>query len=144
MPDEDSTIMIQTDYNQVEMLGEVELLDAQFTPFFVEARTDVYTLAIYLNQYQEILLNDPVFLVHLCRSLANKLNGAVISSVHMPLRKRVAHSLEYAEDGQLIQNIGQLAKSLNVSNRQLIRVLQDFCDEGKLEHTRKGIYRVKK
>ena len=144
MPDEDSTVMIQTTYNEVNLLGEVELLDAQFTPFFVEARTDVYTLALYLEQYQQILLNDPVFLRYLCSCLASKLNGAVASSVQMPLKKRVALSLQYADDSQCITDIGRLAKTFNVSNRQLLRVLKDFCREGILEHSQKGVYRILK
>ena len=144
MPDEDSTVMIQTTYNEVNLLGEVELLDAQFTPFFVEARTDVYTLALYLEQYQQILLNDPAFLRYLCSCLASKLNGAVASSVQMPLKKRVALSLQYADDSQCITDIGRLAKTFNVSNRQLLRVLKDFCREGVLEHSQKGVYRILK
>lgn len=144
MPDEDSTVMIQTTYNEVNLLGEVELLDAQFTPFFVEARTDVYTLALYLEQYQQILLNDPAFLRYLCSCLASKLNGAVASSVQMPLKKRVALSLQYADDSQCITDIGRLAKTFNVSNRQLLRVLKDFCREGILEHSQKGVYRILK
>lgn len=144
MPDEDSTVMIQTTYNEVNLLGEVELLDAQFTPFFVEARTDVYTLALYLEQYQQILLNDPAFLRYLCSCLAAKLNGAVASSVQMPLKKRVALSLQYADDSQCITDIGRLAKTFNVSNRQLLRVLKDFCQEGILEHSQKGVYRILK
>lgn len=144
MPDEDSTVMIQTTYNEVNLLGEVELLDAQFTPFFVEARTDVYTLALYLEQYQQILLNDPAFLRYLCSCLAAKLNGAVASSVQMPLKKRVALSLQYADDSQCITDIGRLAKTFNVSNRQLLRVLKDFCQEGVLEHSQKGVYRILK
>ena len=144
MPDEDSTVMIQTTYNEVNLLGEVELLDAQFTPFFVEARTDVYTLALYLEQYQQILLNDPTFLRYLCSCLASKLNGAVASSVRMPLKKRVALSLQYADDSQCITDIGRLAKTFNVSNRQLLRVLKDFCREGILEHSQKGVYRILK
>ena len=144
MPDEDSTVMIQTTYNEVNLLGEVELLDAQFTPFFVEARTDVYTLALYLEQYQQILLNDPAFLRYLCSCLASKLNGAVASSVQMPLKKRVALSLQYAGDTQCITDIGRLAKTFNVSNRQLLRVLKDFCREGILEHSQKGVYRILK
>lgn len=144
MPDEDSTVMIQTTYNEVNLLGEVELLDAQFTPFFVEARTDVYTLALYLEQYQQILLNDPAFLRYLCSCLAAKLNGAVASSVQMPLKKRVALSLQYADDSQCITDIGRLAKTFNVSNRQLLRVLKDFCREGILEHSQKGVYRILK
>ena len=144
MPDEDSTVMLQTSYNEVNLLGEVELLDAQFTPFFVEARTDVYTLALYLEQYQQILLNDPAFLRYLCSCLAAKLNGAVDSSVQMPLKKRVALSLQYADDSQCITDIGRLAKTFNVSNRQLLRVLKDFCREGILEHSQKGVYRILK
>lgn len=144
MPDEDSTVMIQTTYNEVNLLGEVELLDAQFTPFFVEARTDVYTLALYLEQYQQILLNDPAFLRYLCSCLASKLNGAVASSVQMPLKKRVALSLQYADGSQCITDIGRLAKTFNVSNRQLLRVLKDFCREGILEHSQKGVYRILK
>ena len=144
MPDEDSTVMLQTSYNEINLLGEVELLDAQFTPFFVEARTDVYTLALYLEQYQQILLNDPAFLRYLCSCLASKLNGAVASSVQMPLKKRVALSLQYAGDTQCITDIGRLAKTFNVSNRQLLRVLKDFCREGILEHSQKGVYRILK
>lgn len=144
MPDEDSTVMIQTTYNDVNLLGEVELLDTQFTPFFVEARTDVYTLALYLEQYQQILLNDPAFLRYLCSCLAAKLNGAVASSVQMPLKKRVALSLQYADSSQSITDIGRLAKTFNVSNRQLLRVLKDFCREGILEHSQKGVYRILK
>ena len=143
-PDEDSTVMLQTSYNEINLLGEVELLDAQFTPFFVEARTDVYTLALYLEQYQQILLNDPAFLRYLCSCLAAKLNGAVTASVQMPLKKRVALSLQYAGDTQCITDIGRLAKTFNVSNRQLLRVLKDFCRDGILEHSQKGVYRILK
>ena len=142
MPDEESTVTIQTSFNDVQLLGEVELLDAQFTPFFVEASTDVYTLAIYQSRYRDILLKDPVFLLYLCRTLANKLNGAVADSKHMPLKHRVEVSLRYAAENEKITNIAHLAKSLNVSNRQFLRVLKELCEEGVLEHERKGVYRL--
>ncbi len=144
MPDEESTVMLQTTYNEVSLLGEVELLDAKFTPFFVEARTDVYTLAIYLEQYRQQLLNDPVFLHYLCLCLSNKLNGAVVSSLKIPLRQRVGMSLQYSQPGSHISDIGQLANSLNVSSRQLLRVLKEYCAEGILLHEKKGVYRVLK
>ena len=142
MPDEESTVMLQTSFNEVQLLGDVELLDAQFTPFFVEARTDVYTLAIYQSRYRDILLKDPVFLLYLCRTLANKLNGAVADSKHMPLKHRVEISLHYATENERITNIAHLAKSLNVSNRQFLRVLKELCEEGVLEHEKKGVYRL--
>ena len=142
MPDEDSTVIIQTSFNEVQLLGDVELLDAQFTPFFVEAKTDVYTLAIYLSQYREILQKDPVFLLYLCRNLANKLNGAVVDSKHMPLRQRVELSLRNSHENEEITNIAHLAKTLNVSSRQLLRVLKLLCEEGILEKLEKGRYRI--
>ena len=142
MPDEESTVTIQTSFNDVQLLGEVEFLDAQFTPFFVEASTDVYTLAIYQSRYRDILLKDPVFLLYLCRTLANKLNGAVADSRHMPLKHRVEVSLRYAAENEKITNIAHLAKSLNVSNRQFLRVLKELCEEGVLEHEKKGVYRL--
>jgi CRP-like cAMP-binding protein len=144
MPDEESTIMLQTNYNEVSLLGDMELLDSKFTPFFVEAKTDVYTLAFHLEAYRQQLLNDPAFLRYLCLSLANKLNGAVMSSMRMPLRQLVIMSLQKAKVGDEITNIAHLAHSLNVSPRQLLRVLKEFCELGILEHTRKGTYVVKK
>lgn len=84
------------------------------------------------------------FLRYLCSCLATKLNGAVASSMQMPLKKRVALSLQYADDSQCITDIGRLAKTFNVSNRQLLRVLKDFCQEGILEHSQKGVYRILK
>jgi len=142
MPDEESTVTLQTTYNEIEILGDLELLDTRFTPFFVEAKTEVCTLAVHLDQYRRQLLNDPVFLRYLCRNLADKLNGAVVSNRHGSLRQRVIMSLRYAEIGASLSNIGHIARSLNVSTRQLIRVLKDLCDEGVLEHPEKGVYRI--
>lgn len=142
MPDESSTVMLQTNFNEVRLLGEMELLNARFDPFFVEAKTDVYTLAIYLEQYREKLLNDPVFLRYVCLTLSDKLAGAVRSTFNMPLKARVAASLRYAEPGQSFGNISGIARQVGVSNRQLLRVLKELCSEGVLEHEKKGVYRV--
>ena len=140
MPDEESTISLETTFNDVSILGEMELLDARFTPFFVEARTEVYTLAIHLETYREQLLEDPAFLRFLCRSFANKLNGAVMSSAQVPLRTRVIRALQYGETGQIITGVGKHAKAINVSERQLLRVLRELCEEGVLDHPHKGTY----
>lgn len=140
MPDEESTVTLLTDNNDITILGDIELIDVRFTPFFVEAKTVVYTLAVYLEQYRDRLLSDPVFLLHLCRCLANKLNGAVVSSRSGPLRQRVILSLRCAQVGDRITDIGRLARSLNVSPRQLLRVLKELCEQNILEHRDKGVY----
>ncbi len=144
MPDESSTVSLQSDFHNVGILGDMELLGVPFTPLFVEAKTGVYTLALYLEQHRQRLLNDPVFLRFLCTSMAEKLNGAVKASSRMTLRQNVQHSLRHAEPGQRISGIAAIAESLNVSSRQLMRVLKEFCELGVLEHEKKGVYRVLK
>ena len=144
MPDENSTVFIRTDFNRVNLLGEYELLDTEFTPFFVEARTDVYTLAIYLEQYRSRLMNDPVFLRFLCNSLAEKLAGAVKSTTKMTLRQQLRRTILHSAPGQTITGIANLAQNYSVSNRHLLRVLDEFCEEGVLKHEKKGVYRIVK
>ena len=144
MPDESSTVSLQTAFHEVNVLGDIELLDVPFSPLFVEAKTEVYTLALHLERYRQQLLNDPAFLRFLCVSMAEKLNGAVRASSQSTLRQKVLRSLRYAEPGQRIQGIGAVAESLNVSSRQLMRVLKEFCEQGVLEHEKKGSYRVLK
>lgn len=144
MPDENSTVSIRTDFHRVNILGDMELLDMQFTTLFVEAKTDVYTLALYLEQHRQRLLADPIFLRCLCTSMAEKLNGAVMASNQMTLRQKVRLSLCHAEPGQRISGIAAIAESLNVSSRQLMRVLKEFCELGVLSHEKKGEYRVLK
>lgn len=144
MPDESSTVSLQTAFHEVNVLGDIELLDVPFTPLFVEAKTDVYTLALHLERHRQQLLNDPAFLRYLCVSMAEKLNGAVKASSQVTLRQKVLRSLRYAEPGERIQGIRTIADSLNVSSRQLMRVLKEFCEQGVLVHEKKGSYRVLK
>ena len=140
MPDEESTVVLETAYNAVGILGEMELLDTKFNPFFVEAKTDVYTLALVLETHREILLNDPAFLRFLCRNFAVKLSGAVAAARQLPLRMRVIRALQLGEVGQSFGSVSRIAKSINVSERQLLRVLKELCREGVLDHPNKGTY----
>lgn len=144
MPDESRTVMLQTNSNDVKLIGEVELLNPRFDPFFVEAASHVYTLAIYLDTYRDLLLNDPVFLRYVCVTLSDKLAGAVHATMPEPLKTRVIRSLRYAEPGEQFGDIAAIATRLGVSSRQLLRVLKNLCEEGILEHEKKGRYRILK
>ncbi len=144
MPDESSICTLVTNYHQIVTLGDVELLDTDFIPFFVEAKTDVFSVAIFLNQYKEAMLNEPKFLRYLCVALSQKLQGATAASQNITLKERVERSLRRAEPGQEITGIAHLSKSLNVSSRQLLRVLNECCKDGVLIHEKKGVYRVVK
>lgn len=142
MPNEDSTVSLQTSHQEIRLIGDMELLDVDFVPFFVEAKSEVYTAALYLEQYRDTLLKDPVFLQHVCRGLAAKLRGATDVSMHVSLRDRLAAFIEQCGPNYEIKGVARLAEQLNVSERQMIRVLKAFCDEGRLFHEKAGVYRV--
>ena len=140
MPDESSTITIQASFHEIQVIGEMELVDPDFTPFFVEAVTEVYAVALHIGHNYDQLMQDPEFLRLLCISLAKKLQGASKLAERLPLRDRVGRSLLLMEPGQQVTNIGKIAESINVSNRQLLRVLKEYCDRGYLRHEKKGSY----
>lgn len=142
MPNENSTVSLQTSHNEIRLIGDMELLDVDFVPFFVEARTDVYTGAFYLEQYRASLLQDPVFLCLVCRSLAGKLRGATDVSLHIGLRNRLAAYIDRKGVGYEIKGVSSLSEQLNVSERQMIRVLKRYCEEGVLRREKAGHYRV--
>ena len=143
MPNEDSTVTLQTNYNEVTILGDMELLNEDFVPLFVEAKTDVRTLALFREQNRERLLSDPVFLRYLCRCLANKINGAVTTNRAGSVKERVLLAIRRTEAGERLSDVGRMARALNVSTRQLLRVMKQLCAEGVLEHIDKGVYVVR-
>lgn len=142
MPNENSSVSLQTSRGDLRLIGDMELLDITFVPFFVEARTEVYTAAISLEQYRETLLQDPVFLRHICFSLAGKLRGATDASLHISLRDRLTAYISRLGPGAELRGVARLAEQLNASERQMIRVLKSLCEEGVLQHEKAGRYRV--
>lgn len=142
MPNENSSVSLQTSRQTVRLIGDMELLDVNFVPFFVEAKTEVYTAALYLEQYRLELLRDPVFLQHICRDLAAKLRSATEVAIHIDLRSKLSAYIERCGPGFEIKGVARLAELFNVSERQMIRVLKDFCEKGFLCHEKAGVYRV--
>lgn len=140
MPDEETIIFLETDFRDVTMIGEIEVFDPEYESFFVEAVTDVFAIAIPLEQYRETLLNDPKFLLHICRSLEAKLSAAVSSSFHGTLREKMDRRIRMHSSGEHIRNVSALAMKFGVSRRQVLRVLRSLCDEGVLRREGHGDY----
>lgn len=143
MPDEESVVHIETAFNDVNILGEIEVFDEDYESFFVEATSDVYAIGLRLESEREELLKDPVFLLNVCRSLEAKLNGAVLSAYGGNLKGKIKKRIARLGKGGHIRDISHLASVYGASPRQLMRVLKSFCDEGVLEHTGKGDYLIK-
>ncbi|MBO7374146.1 MAG: hypothetical protein J6U19_07910, partial [Oscillospiraceae bacterium] len=66
------------------------------------------------------------------------------STTKMTLRQQLRRMILHSAPGQTITGIGNLAQNYSVSNRHLLRVLDEFCEEGVLVHEKKGVYRIVK
>ena len=142
MPSEDSFSMVHTPYYHARLIGEIELFNPSFQTFFVEAKTDVFTLALSYKEYREKLLHDCVFLLSVCQSLAEKLEHAVQTGNKIPLKAQVLKYISLANPAEPIQDINHFSHMFHVSQRQMIRTLNELCAEQYLTHPKKGTYLI--
>lgn len=140
MPTENTFSTIESPFYQANLIGEMELIDPDFQTFFVEAKTDVFTLALAMDEYAEKLLHDSTFLLTVSRSLAKKLTDSVQNSQPIPLREQLLKYFARADRSKAIQDINHFSQVFHVSARQMIRTLNRLCEEGYLEHPQKGTY----
>lgn len=142
---EENPIPLMANNLQVsELIGVIRLLRSDAEPLLVEALNDVYTLAFSVDQYRHQLLNDPVFLRYISVKLSEKLWYAICARHNLPLRRRVELALRDAQLGYEFSGVEAIAHTLGASKRQLLRVLKELCEDGVLEHVKKGAYKVLK
>ena len=144
MPTEDTVTEIETPAYQARLIGDAELFDPDFPTFFVEAKTEVYTLSLSLDEYRERLLNDNTFLRFLCRTFTRKLAGATAPACRLPLREQLIRYVEAADKDTPIRDMKHLAYLLHTSPRNLSRALNSLCEDGTLERSKKGTYLIKR
>ncbi len=144
MPAEDAVKGVDSPFYRASLIGEAELVNPGFPSLFVEARTEVFTLALPMAEYREKLLNDNTFLRYVCRMLTEKLSDSTATGHRLPLKEQMMRYLSAIGEGGEIRDIGDLAHRMHVSPRQMTRVLTGLCEEGLLERRRKGLYVVKK
>ena len=125
------TILI--DYAQpVVPLGEASSLWGLSPNNNVQAFTDCLCVCISLEDYQEALQNDVVFLKNICQTLSLRLNSGInlaislTESVESRLSKFI---LTYEKNGIFSFQLTICATILNVSYRHLLRTITNFCAE---------------
>ena len=144
MPEEETVTGIETPSYRAAVIGEAELFDPDFPTSFVEARTEVYTLALPLEAYRERLMNDKLFLRFCYRTFTQKLSHATAPEQALPLREQMMKYIGKADPEEPIRDLTHLAFLFHTSTRQLSRVIRTLCEEGVLERSRKGVYRIRK
>lgn len=123
-------------------LGELELLKPGRSAIGAQAVTPCRLLALDLDRCRAQLLTDPVFLLQLCRILAEKERRRARSLAQAqtyPLANRLALFILNVAVGESYQerNI-DACQYLGVSYRHLQQTLGDFVHSGWLQKQRRG------
>ena len=125
------------------VLGDVEFASREVSAYIVEAASKVTCLGIDLKQHRRVLENDPVFLNFLLRSVTGKLSLTTAWLLEPDdLRERTIYYIEHA-DHQTLKGVTAASAYLHCSKRQLLRILKSLQDEGTIEKTVRGTYRMK-
>lgn len=130
----------------ITVLGEVELLNG------LPINNDVYTLeqcdflVVSVDRFQDILLNDLIFVRFLAQQISLKLYNAnhnTSISINYPVENRLAAYFVSCHDHGLIkENFVSVASLLGCSYRQLQRVLNQFVQWGYIEKKGRSHYRI--
>ncbi len=107
----------------------------------VRTLTPCLCLFIPVEKCSEALRSDTRFLNYACRYLANHIR--TISQRFDPLPARFARFILQESRNRLFSyNLTICSEILGTSQRHLLRVLREFCDQGLLAHRSKGVYEI--
>ena len=126
------------------LLGDVEFSGAGRQPFYTEAAEPVLCLAMPFRENRSVLENDPAFLRFVLKQLAQKLSlSAAMDATAQTLEEKVLFFLRKVQPNHEITSVNHALQPLHCSRRQLQRVLKKLCEEGVLQKTGRGCYRLK-
>lgn len=130
-------VMFVSHFNSLQILGEARSLWNKAPTASVKATTDGYCIGISLIRHRETLLNDVKFLRYTCMSLAERLsdmNSNTCITMFDSLESRLASFiLKTSKDNIFHYNLTECAELLCTSYRHLLRVLNTFCNNNKLD-----------
>ena len=123
-------------------IGEMELLGAQESANGVTAITPCICYAIDVRKCKDKMLNDPVFLRHLCLFLSKKAidnTSNYSKNQSYTLDVRLANFILLTScNGLYRERHTEVAEFLGVTYRHLLYVLAKFVKQGILEKTKSG------
>lgn len=120
--------------------GDIEYVTGGRSVFFAGAGEETLCLCLLLARYRSVLDEDAGFLRTLLSSCARKLSMiSGLDPVSMKLKDRLLLCLKDERSGHEICRLEPVLLKLRCSRRH---VLKDLCEEGILEKTGKGRYRL--
>jgi len=130
------------------LLGDAEFVTGCAPTRTVQATGEVLCLKLEVAHCRHKLMKDITFLRFLTQQLAEKLTLSEATpkdlGVEMSTEDRLYDYLKLtAVDGRVAESLGEISEVFGISYRQLIRIMNSLCEEGKIRHgKRKGAYFV--
>lgn len=125
------------------MLGDMEFVQRNFSMFYSEAMEEVLCVSLPIEKNRATLERDCTFLNYLLQCVAEKvLMSALVSHAAQPIEERVLTYLREVRPDHTLYGINTGVMQFHCSRRQLQRVVKKLCEEGLLEKTGKGKYKL--
>lgn len=138
-------ILFVSQFNSFQVFGETCSLWNKPPTASVKALTNCYCFGISLNLYRDTLLNDVKFLRYICMHLGERLSEMTSNTcitIFESLESRLASFiLKNSNDNIFCYNLTECSELLCTSYRHLLRVLNTFCNNGKLNKNGK-VYEI--
>lgn len=132
-------ILCRSYYCTPEIIGEASSLWGETPVSSVQAMAPCKCIAINLDKYRDILINDIKFMQYISRVLSKRLNGSICNTLLDPLEIRLAKFiLEQSIDDIFRFNLTECAEIIITSYRHLLRVIKSLCDKDLLLKTNLG------
>lgn len=123
--------------NAFKVFGEASAIWNEIPDNSVKALIPTYCLAINLNNYRHLLMNDIDFLRHMCKILSDRLKNANKSYafyLSTNAENRLASFiLQNQQDNIFNNSLISTSEIIGVSYRHLQRVISSFCEKGILK-----------
>jgi CRP-like cAMP-binding protein len=140
---------ILIDYSKpLEMLGEMEIINNQYSKYDIIAMEDSTVIGIPMEAFSKLIDNDPIFWKHLYSSSLDKLQSTVTSNIisssysfeHVLANYLITHSVEKADEIVVESaSFNDLSQLLGTSYRHLNRVLKKFIQNGLIKKDKRRI-----
>ena len=132
--------------NSGYILGDMDLFEScTGSSIYTEAAEPLFCLGLPIGQNREALLNNPLFLQMICRSLTAKMEAiTTLDAAPCSLSQLALFYLRFRCRNGVLKGVERTAFRLHCSPRQLQRILNRFEQEGIAVKIGKGAYRLTK
>lgn len=128
------------------IIGDVELMtDKRVAGTTINAVTECLCIGLPYSKYADILKNNLLFVNRVGRELALKLlrssKNSALTALHSGEERLCAHISAVSQDGVFSETLTDAARSIGISYRHLLRILNRLCSAGVLAK-KSGDYQI--